>query len=391
MTFMETMTASLAQKGSQSPKSGSISSSATPTSRTPQSLSQSVSYHSVASIPNLLNYDRQNDSSIRTNKTSQTNITVSTTGNFLSSSNSSPQISPRQRDYHYGGHYRSGSLDFLADTAIDQDMNQEEFKRILKRLSEYNEQLTFHLLTWSSQKIKDVLVNDLTQLSNETRSMLKVTNRLLELKNMNDWNRKKPQLPSINQLRNELQKPMTEFQFPMRPRSKNVFNVTVRKSEVEIPTAATNTKMEKPVIQVVGHRGSKSDSSIGGTSHTFKVDKVKPRKRNSVSQQQRMISVAAGDGTESCKHCHETVTPEWRRGPYGNRTLCNACGLFYCKLIRKFNTKDANILMHYRKMKGPEDRRVPESLNVPRSFIESLENNDNLDDNFNIKSKTTPE
>ncbi len=28
-------------------------------------------------------------------------------------------------------------------------------------------------------------------------------------------------------------------------------------------------------------------------------------------------------------------TPEWRRGPDGARTLCNACGLHYAKLERK--------------------------------------------------------
>lgn len=28
-----------------------------------------------------------------------------------------------------------------------------------------------------------------------------------------------------------------------------------------------------------------------------------------------------------CHSCHTTETPEWRRGPDGARTLCNACGL----------------------------------------------------------------
>ncbi|ORY91123.1 GATA zinc finger-domain-containing protein, partial [Syncephalastrum racemosum] len=28
-----------------------------------------------------------------------------------------------------------------------------------------------------------------------------------------------------------------------------------------------------------------------------------------------------------CHSCHTTQTPEWRRGPDGARTLCNACGL----------------------------------------------------------------
>jgi hypothetical protein len=31
-------------------------------------------------------------------------------------------------------------------------------------------------------------------------------------------------------------------------------------------------------------------------------------------------------------------TPEWRRGPLGPRTLCNACGLIYAKLKPSTNT-----------------------------------------------------
>ncbi|KAH8548751.1 hypothetical protein BGW37DRAFT_522943 [Umbelopsis sp. PMI_123] len=42
-------------------------------------------------------------------------------------------------------------------------------------------------------------------------------------------------------------------------------------------------------------------------------------------------------GTEKlrCHSCHSTETPEWRKGPMGPRTLCNACGLIWAKLARK--------------------------------------------------------
>ncbi|KAF2740202.1 hypothetical protein EJ04DRAFT_425540 [Polyplosphaeria fusca] len=42
-----------------------------------------------------------------------------------------------------------------------------------------------------------------------------------------------------------------------------------------------------------------------------------------------------------CHSCNRAETPEWRRGPDGARTLCNACGLHYAKLTRKMGGKNA--------------------------------------------------
>ncbi|KAL3482253.1 hypothetical protein BJX99DRAFT_84819 [Aspergillus californicus] len=42
-----------------------------------------------------------------------------------------------------------------------------------------------------------------------------------------------------------------------------------------------------------------------------------------------------------CHSCNRAETPEWRRGPDGARTLCNACGLHYAKLTRKMGNKAA--------------------------------------------------
>ncbi|KAI8977673.1 hypothetical protein BDF20DRAFT_988578 [Mycotypha africana] len=40
-----------------------------------------------------------------------------------------------------------------------------------------------------------------------------------------------------------------------------------------------------------------------------------------------------------CHSCNSTETPEWRRGPLGPRTLCNACGLIWIKLSKKDDEK----------------------------------------------------
>ncbi|KAI3636487.1 hypothetical protein MIR68_005839 [Amoeboaphelidium protococcarum] len=48
-------------------------------------------------------------------------------------------------------------------------------------------------------------------------------------------------------------------------------------------------------------------------------------------RQSRMAEKAA----RRCHACNVNETPEWRRGPDGARTLCNACGLTYAKLLKK--------------------------------------------------------
>jgi len=44
-----------------------------------------------------------------------------------------------------------------------------------------------------------------------------------------------------------------------------------------------------------------------------------------------------------CHSCNRAETPEWRRGPDGARTLCNACGLHYAKLTRKAGAFRVNL------------------------------------------------
>ncbi|KAJ3310809.1 blue light receptor [Blyttiomyces sp. JEL0837] len=36
-----------------------------------------------------------------------------------------------------------------------------------------------------------------------------------------------------------------------------------------------------------------------------------------------------------CRQCGTTASPEWRKGPLGPKTLCNACGLAYSKKLQK--------------------------------------------------------
>ncbi|KAI8647419.1 hypothetical protein BD408DRAFT_142644 [Parasitella parasitica] len=43
----------------------------------------------------------------------------------------------------------------------------------------------------------------------------------------------------------------------------------------------------------------------------------------------------ASHSKQQCHSCNSTETPEWRKGPLGPRTLCNACGLIWTKLCKQ--------------------------------------------------------
>lgn len=57
-----------------------------------------------------------------------------------------------------------------------------------------------------------------------------------------------------------------------------------------------------------------------------------PTKRRATSL---LVSSRLTARPTECQQCHTTTTPEWRRGPLGPRTLCNACGLRYAKRQKK--------------------------------------------------------
>ncbi|CAJ1779580.1 unnamed protein product, partial [Sphenostylis stenocarpa] len=45
-----------------------------------------------------------------------------------------------------------------------------------------------------------------------------------------------------------------------------------------------------------------------------------------------------------CSHCESRSTPQWRTGPLGPKTLCNACGVRY---------KSGRLFPEYRPAKSP--------------------------------------
>ncbi|VEU20678.1 DEKNAAC101604 [Brettanomyces naardenensis] len=60
-----------------------------------------------------------------------------------------------------------------------------------------------------------------------------------------------------------------------------------------------------------------------------------------------------------CLQCGSESTPEWRKGPGSVPTLCNACGLFHNKLVRKVGREAAENFMRGKREEGrPGDRQL---------------------------------
>jgi len=67
-----------------------------------------------------------------------------------------------------------------------------------------------------------------------------------------------------------------------------------------------------------------------------------------------------------CKNCGAKSTPEWRRGPEGPHTLCNACGL---QFIKKQKRQQQRPFFH---LLGPADHvRNLASAHLPRDGVKS--------------------
>ncbi|KAF9946723.1 hypothetical protein BGZ72_011201 [Mortierella alpina] len=78
--------------------------------------------------------------------------------------------------------------------------------------------------------------------------------------------------------------------------------------------------------EVHSNNGSMSGGSTSRSSKNSDVPHQKYRKRAKRTQP-----------PGRCLSCDSSDTPEWRRGPDGARTLCNACGLHYAKLLKRQN------------------------------------------------------
>lgn len=72
-----------------------------------------------------------------------------------------------------------------------------------------------------------------------------------------------------------------------------------------------------------------SDSENYGESCSAPPPLVKKTKKIKLSFRRDQNDAFSPQGVRKCLHCEVTKTPQWRAGPLGPKTLCNACGVRY--------------------------------------------------------------
>ncbi|KAE8732995.1 auxin response factor 10-like [Hibiscus syriacus] len=101
--------------------------------------------------------------------------------------------------------------------------------------------------------------------------------------------------------------------------------------------SAFNLHFPFPFISSTTSTPTGSTSFVGSESEseshlTEKSAKKKQKKKNLTwlsSSSENIKSPSQQPVVRKCTHCEVTKTPQWREGPKGQRTLCNACGVRY--------------------------------------------------------------
>ncbi|KAM7275086.1 hypothetical protein ACFE04_016952 [Oxalis oulophora] len=107
--------------------------------------------------------------------------------------------------------------------------------------------------------------------------------------------------------------------------------LTVRSDTSALITSKARTKRTKPSSSHNNWINSSSSSS-SLEHHAPMITDIKPRQKE-------------GEGViRRCTHCASEKTPQWRTGPLGPKTLCNACGVRY---------KSGRLVPEYRPASSP--------------------------------------
>ncbi|EGC28236.1 hypothetical protein DICPUDRAFT_51958 [Dictyostelium purpureum] len=116
-------------------------------------------------------------------------------------------------------------------------------------------------------------------------------------------------------------------------RSKDFSNLSELKDKIE---EVVNTSKEIEIIHSIAK--SLPPQTRARKKRSTKAEKLQ---KDLIGIKRTYVTTPKSKGTY-CIFCGTMETPEWRKGPGGHKTLCNACGLHYAKNIKKENQNNNN-------------------------------------------------
>ncbi|KAG0348330.1 hypothetical protein BG005_011613, partial [Podila minutissima] len=103
----------------------------------------------------------------------------------------------------------------------------------------------------------------------------------------------------------------------------------------------------------IDNHSSSSRRSSGSINGATVVNGVKTSTPENMQHQKYRKRAKRTQPPGRCLSCDSSDTPEWRRGPDGARTLCNACGLHYAKLMKRQNEQKQPVIANTRTEDAP--------------------------------------
>ncbi|KAG2174972.1 hypothetical protein INT43_006034 [Umbelopsis isabellina] len=88
-----------------------------------------------------------------------------------------------------------------------------------------------------------------------------------------------------------------------------------------------------------------------------------------------------GNARVVCENCHTDSSPEWRKGPTGQKTLCNACGLRYARSVAKqdsFGRRQRGVRVIVNSNQYEKQAPIPPAIEMDSTFPIQLEAKDEL-------------
>lgn len=124
-------------------------------------------------------------------------------------------------------------------------------------------------------------------------------------------------------------------------------------SQPQTHLSAASTAHVRPLCSTDGHSDNGSQGKSSPTKSVYScgtdVGLSRPSSSSFVTDRLSAASTAAAalfaethpeDGDKRCTSCWTSESPEWRRGPTGQKSLCNACGLRYSRSISRKQKKE---------------------------------------------------